>query len=188
MSLAIEGGVNLVQLREKDLPGGELLRLAEKLRAITQSKALFFVNERLDVALACDADGVHLGEEALPVKAARKLVGDRLLIGRSVHTVAGARKAEEDGADFIQLGTIFESRSHPGVAPAGVSLLKEVRAAVSLPVIAIGGIKTFNVGEVMDAGASGVAVISAILAAPDPRSAAQELYQAMAACCLSRSG
>ncbi len=181
VSLAIEGGVNLVQLREKDLPGGELLRLAERLRDITRGRAFFFVNERLDVALACGADGVHLGEEALPARVARKLAGDRLLIGRSVHSLASARRAEEEGADFLQVGTIFETTSKPGVAPAGISLLKEVKEGVRIPVIAIGGIKASNAALVMKTGVHGVAVISAILAAHDPRAAAQELCQAVEA-------
>lgn len=178
---AVEGGANLVQLREKDLPAAELLTLAERLRAVTQGRALFLVNDRLDVALACAADGVHLPERGLPVAAARRLAGQEFIIGRSVHSVAEAVRVQEEGADYVQVGTIFASRSHPDQAPAGLGLLQEVAAAVTIPILAVGGITAANVGEAMMAGASGVAVISAILGAPSPREAARALAQAMAA-------
>ena len=115
---AIEGGANLVQLREKDLPVADFLALAEKLRAVTRGRALFLVNDRLDAALACAADGVHLPERGLPVAAARRLAGEGFIIGRSVHGVAEAARAQEEGADYVQVGTIFASVSHPG-QPAG---------------------------------------------------------------------
>jgi thiamine-phosphate pyrophosphorylase len=184
---AIEGGVNLVQLREKDpdgrsLPAAELLALAEKLRAITRGRALFLVNDRLDVALACAADGVHLPERGLPVAAARRLAGGAfVIIGRSVHSVAEAVRAQEEGADYVQVGTIFASRSHPGQPVAGLGLLEAVAREVTIPILAVGGITAANVGEVMGAGASGAAVISAVLGAPSPREAARALAQAMAA-------
>ena len=179
---AIEGGANLVQLREKDLPPTDLLALAEKLRAVTRDRALFLVNDRLDVALACpDVVGVHLPEQGLPVAAARRLAGQGFIIGRSVHSVAEAVRAQEEGADYVQVGAIFASRSHPGQTPAGLVLLEAVVAAVSIPVLAVGGITAANVGEAMRAGASGAAVISAILSAPPQRDAARELTRAMAA-------
>jgi thiamine-phosphate pyrophosphorylase len=190
---AIEGGANLVQLREKDLPAADLLALAEKLRAVTRDRALFLVNDRLDVALASTADGVHLPEQGLPVAAARRLVPSGFVIGRSVHSVAEALRAQEEGADYVQVGTIFASRSHHGqpVAPpsaeaesaerTGLALLEAVAAAVTVPILAVGGITATNVGDVMRAGASGAAVISAVLGAPSPREAARALAQAMAA-------
>jgi thiamine-phosphate pyrophosphorylase len=178
---AVEGGVELVQLREKDLPAAELAALAEKLRAVVQGRAVFLVNDRLDVALACAADGVHLPEQGLPVAAARRLAGEGLIIGRSVHSVAEAVRAPEEGADYVQVGTIFASRSHPGQSPAGLALLEAVATAVTIPILAVGGITAANVGDVMRAGASGAAVISAILGAPSPREAARGLAQAMAA-------
>ena len=178
---AVEGGANLVQLREKDLPAADLLALAERLRAVTQDRALLVVNDRLDVALACDAEGVHLPEQGLPVEAARRLAGQGFVIGRSVHSVAEAVRAQEEGADYVQVGAIFASRSHPGQAPAGLGLLETVVAAVSIPILAVGGITAANVGEAMRAGAGGVAVISAILSAPSQRDAARELTRAMAA-------
>jgi len=179
VALAVEGGVNLVQLREKDLPGGRLLALAKRLKSITRDKALFFVNERVDVALACGADGVHLGEEALPVAAVRNLAGDRLLIGRSVHSLKGSLEAEKAGADFLQLGTIFESSSKPGVIPTGLELVKQVTSQVTIPVIGIGGIDASNAARVMACGAWGIAVISAILAAQNPKEAARRLARSV---------
>jgi thiamine-phosphate pyrophosphorylase len=178
---AVEGGANLVQLREKDLPAAELLALAGKLRAVTQDRALFLVNDRLDVALACAADGVHLPERGLPVAAARRLAGEAFVVGRSVHSVAEAVRAQEEGADYVQVGTIFASRSHPDQPVAGLGLLEAVAAAVSIPILAVGGITAENVGEAMAAGASGAAVISAILGAPSPLEAARTLAEAMAA-------
>jgi thiamine-phosphate pyrophosphorylase len=179
---AIEGGANLVQLREKDLPAADLLALAERLRAVTRlGRALFLVNDRLDVALACAADGVHLPERGLPVAVARRLAGDGFIIGRSVHGVAEAVRAQEEGADYVQVGPIFASRSHPDQPPAGLALLEAVAAAVTIPILAVGGITAANVDQAMAAGASGAAVISAILGAPSPREAARGLAQAMAA-------
>ena len=185
---AVEGGANLVQLREKDLPAAALLSLAERLRAVIAGRALFLVNDRLDVALACSADGVHLPEHGLPVAVARRLAGDGFIVGRSVHSVTEAVRARDEGADYVQVGTIFASRSHPDQPPAGLGLLKAVAAVLSLPtgeagipILAVGGVTAANVGDVLRAGASGAAVISAILGGPSPREAARGLAQAMAA-------
>jgi len=178
---AVDGGANLVQLREKDLPSNELLALADKLRAVTLGRSLFLVNDRLDVALACAADGVHLPEQGLPVAAARRLAPETFIVGRSVHSVAEAVRAQEEGADYVQVGSIFASRSHPDQPAAGLALLEATAAAVTIPILAVGGITAANVGEVMQVGASGAAVISAVLGAPSPREAARALAQAMAA-------
>ena len=172
---AVAGGVNLVQLREKDLPGGPYLELARKLWEIIQGRALFFVNERVDVALACGADGVHLGEVALPPGAVRQMAGESLLIGRSVHSVAGARQAEEEGADFLLVGTIFATGSKPQAAPAGPILVQQITQAVQIPVLGIGGVQASNLHQVVNAGAQGVAVMGAIMSHPKPQEAAQEL-------------
>ncbi len=177
---AVAGGVQLVQLREKDLPGGKLLAMAERLRRCTQGKALLFVNERVDVALACDADGVHLGEEGLSVAEARRAAqGRELLIGRSVHHVAGALEAAEAGADLLQVGAVYATASHPGVTPRGVGFVSEVAASVGVPVLGVGGITPENAAEVMAAGAAGVAVVRGILVAPSPYRAAQQLREAI---------
>ncbi|MBI4311099.1 MAG: thiamine phosphate synthase, partial [Chloroflexi bacterium] len=158
-----------------------LYDLALKLRQITAGRAAFVVNDRLDVALACGADGVQLGEEALPLQAARKVAGaGRLLIGRSVHSVEGAVAAQREGADFLVVGTIFPTGSHPGGPTAGLGLLDEVHAVATLPFLAIGGVDTQNAPSVMARGAAGAAVISAILGGPGPRAAAEALRHAMA--------
>jgi thiamine-phosphate pyrophosphorylase len=177
---AVAGGVNVVQLREKDLTAAQLVPLADRLRAITEGKALLIVNSRLDVALLCAADGVHLPEKGPSVAATRRLAGDGFIIGRSVHSVEEAVKAQEEGADYVQVGLIFPTRSHPGLSPAGPALLKSVAARVSIPIVAVGGITAANVGQVMQAGAKGAAVISAILDSPSPAAAARRLAEAMA--------
>ncbi len=173
--------MNLVQLREKDLPGRPLLNLATELRAVISSSALLLINERVDVAAAARADGVQLGEEALPTKEARKILGPEALIGRSVHSEQGAKLAEAAGADFLLVGTMYATSSHPGHEPAGPELIRRIAASCSLPLMGIGGITEANLGPVLEAGAQGVAVISSILAAPDPEKAARGLRQAMLA-------
>jgi len=181
VAATVAGGATMVQLREKDLPAGELYALGRQLRPLATGRCALVVNDRLDVALACRADGVQLGATALPLAEARRLGGPALLLGRSVHSVAEAIAAEREGADFLILGTIYATRSHPGQAPAGPGLVASVRAAVRLPIIAIGGIDRSNLAEVMAAGADGVAVISALLAAPDPRASAASLAAALEA-------
>jgi thiamine-phosphate diphosphorylase len=176
---AVEGGVNVVQLREKDLTAGELLELARRVRGVTAGRALLLVNDRVDVALLAGADGAHLGEAGLPVAAVRAWLPAGMLVGRSVHGVAGARQAELDGADYLVAGTLFPSRSHPDAAPTGPGLLAEIVARVSLPVLGIGGIGLAEAVECRRRGAAGVAVVDAILAAPDPRAAAAALRAAI---------
>ena len=181
VAAAVEGGVNVVQLREKALPGGQLLALATAIRNATREKALLLVNDRVGVALAASADGVQLGEEAMPVEAARRIAGQRLLIGRSVHSLQGAREAEAQGADFLVIGTIFPTKSKPGAQPAGLALLAQVARSVNIPFLAIGGVTRSNVAQVMAQGAAGAAVISAILSPSDTRQATRELKEAMVA-------
>lgn len=174
---AVRGGADAVQLREKELPPDELLPLASRLREMTRQTAgaLLLVNGPLDVALAAAADGVHLPEAALPAE--RRRPG--FLVGRSVHSEEAARRAEEEGADYLIAGPVYQTRSHPGVQPAGVSLIEQVAGSVRVPVLAIGGVTAARVEEVVRAGASGVAVISAVLARPDRRAAASELRSAL---------
>jgi thiamine biosynthesis protein ThiS len=185
---AVAGSVDAVQVREKDLADADLLALARDLREVTRGRALLFVNGHADVALAAAADGVQLGEDAEPVEAVRRRVGDRLLIGRSVHTVEGALAAEEAGADLLVLGTIYPSRSHPGGATGGSDLVARVSRRTRLPVIGIGGITEANAGEVIRAGAAGIAVISAILTAAEPVRAAATLRAVVNAALQEHSG
>ena len=169
----------MVQLRERDLPAAEMLDLACSLREITRGRALLFVNDRVDVALACEADGVQLGESSLPVEAARRVSRGRLLLGRSVHSVEGAVAAETLGADMVIVGAIFPTASHPGTPTAGVGLLAQVSNAVDIPVLAIGGVTSANVASVMRAGASGAAVIGEIMSSQAPREASKALADSM---------
>ncbi len=187
VSMAVDGGANMVQLRERSLPGGELLRLALDLREVTRGRAILVVNDRVDVALAAEADGVHLGEAGLPVSVVRRLVGARLLIGCSVHSVEAAVRAEAEGADYLIVGTIFATSSHPEVQPQGVGILRQVRERVRLPIVAIGGISAANAGECMAAGADGVAAISWLLGSADPRAASAALRKAVAPAAGSRT-
>ena len=173
---AVAGGVQLVQLREKDLAADDLLPLAQRLSRLTEGAALLFVNGDVDVALACGADGVHLAETSLSVAKAREIAADQpLLIGRSVHDLAGALTAQEDGADLLQAGPVYATASHPGTSPAGLKLISDVGASAELPVLGVGGVTSEHVSEVLSAGAFGVAVIRAILAAPSPYRASQQL-------------
>ena len=176
---AVEGGVDMVQLRKKDLPGRALLEVGQRLKQAIDGSALLIINERVDVAQACDADGVQLGEDGLPVPVVRRLLGEGKLIGRSVHSVEAAMQAETEGADFLVVGTIFTTGSHPGAKPAGVELLAQVAEQVKVPFLGIGGVTADNVPEVMKAGASGAALITAILNAQDPRQAAAHIKERM---------
>ena len=177
---AVSGGVDVAQLRDKEMPGAALLELAGRLRKVIAGRALLLVNERADVALTARADGVQLGEAALPTGAVRAIMGDAAVIGRSVHSVSGACAAAESGADFLLVGTMFATNSHPGEEPSGPGLLSRIAATgVTVPMLGIGGIAEDNAGQVIAAGASGVAVITSVLAHDDPRAAAQRLKNSM---------
>jgi thiamine-phosphate pyrophosphorylase len=167
---AIDGGVNAVQLREKDMPAAELLSLACRLREITAGRALLLVNGPLEVALEAGADGVHLPEDAQPPPSPWTFTW-----GRSVHSVEGALEAMGEAARHIIVGPIYETPSHPDAAALGLSIIRELAPITRAPLIAIGGITPQNAIDVMQAGAHGIAVISAILASDNPKSAAQAL-------------
>jgi thiamine-phosphate pyrophosphorylase len=175
--------VRAVQLREKDLATRDLYDLAGKLLAMTRGAgAALLVNDRVDVAMALSADGVHLTRRSLPPTEARGLLGPEKLIGISCHSLAEVQEAEDGGVDFVVLGPIFDTPSKaPFGPPLTTSVLRRVRSITSLPVMAIGGINSARVPEVMAAGASGVSVISAVMAASDPGAAATELLAAVAA-------
>ncbi|HET7005297.1 MAG TPA: thiamine phosphate synthase [Candidatus Binatia bacterium] len=174
---ALEGGVNAIQLREKDLSGRELFNLAEQVNRLCQRyQAQLFINDRVDVALAVEATGVHLGEFSMPVLAARSLLGARRSIGVSVHSLEGARRAVQHGADFIVFGPVYFTPSKADLgAPQGLNALQLIVENISLAVYAIGGIKAKNLLETKSAGIRGVALISAIMSAEDPTFAAKEI-------------
>jgi len=175
----LEAGVRAVQLREKDLTTRELLDMARWMRDLTyEYSSKFLINDRVDIALAVGADGVHLGQGSMPASAVKKIAGDKLIIGVSTHSLAEAVRAEEEGADFITLGPVYKTPSKLKYGkPVGVDTLREVTSRVSLPVFAIGGIKINGVAEVMKAGADGVALISAILSAEDRGKTTEEFLR-----------
>jgi thiamine-phosphate pyrophosphorylase len=180
---ALRGGTRAVQLREKDLPPRELYPLALEVRQLTQAYgASLLINDRIDVALAVGADGVHLTTTSLPVTVARQLLGPGRLIGVSTHTVAEAQAAADGGADFVVFGPVFYTPSKaPYGRPVGLEALRAARSAITLPILAIGGIKKANLDQVLEAGADGIAVISAIISADDPMAASEELLAALRA-------
>jgi thiamine-phosphate pyrophosphorylase len=180
--LALEGGVRAVQLREKDLPVRELLSLARELRPITREfGAKLFINDRVDVAVAVDADGVHLGHQSIPVGAARKIVGTSMLIGVSTHNMEEAKAAQVGGADFITFGPIFETPSKANLMhPVGVKGLSSVVSGVEVPIFALGGIKSGLIGDILASGSYGISMISAILGSKDIRKAAETMVQEVA--------
>ena len=175
---AILGGVRLIQLRDKERSSAELLPLARKLQQLcAESSVLFLVNDRVDLALGAEADGVHLGPGDFPVQEARKLLPWDKLIGCSVKTLAQARRAAEEGADYVSVGSIYPSPTKPQAKVVGLDLLRQTRGELSLPLVAIGGIGPERVAEVLTAGADAVAVVSAVLQAEDVTTAVRELVQ-----------
>ena len=176
---AVEQGVGMVQLREKDLSARDLYELGTRVKNAIAGRAKLILNDRVDVALALNADGVQLPEDGMPVADAMRIASPSMLIGRSVRSVGGAVEAQSDGADFLIAGTIFPSPSHPYGPTQGVDFLRALCREVSVPILAIGGVTTQNVAEVMEAGCSGVAVISAISEAEDPGAATRSLLDEM---------
>jgi thiamine-phosphate pyrophosphorylase len=182
-SQALQAGVRAIQLREKDLDTIEVYRFGERLLSLTRKAgAALIVNDRLDVAMALGADGVNLTRKSLPPKEARRaLVGTKMLLGISCHGLADVQEAVEGGVDFVVLGPIYATPSKtPYGPPLTPAVLPQARAICRLPILAIGGVNATRVPEVIHAGADGVAVISAVLAAPDPAAATRELLEAVA--------
>jgi thiamine-phosphate pyrophosphorylase len=178
---AIEGGVTCIQLREKQCPTREFIKEARRVRDLLDAlerPVPLIINDRIDVALAIGADGVHLGQTDMHISDARRLAGSSLLIGISAESVTDAVRAEADGADYIGISPIFATATKTDTAaPLGLEGIRAIRAAVSLPLVGIGGIKAGNAAGIIRAGADGVAVVSAIVSAPCPKSAAATLKQ-----------
>jgi thiamine-phosphate pyrophosphorylase len=162
----LEGGARWLQLRVKALTAADFLALARRVRAKTRAHdCKLIINDRIDIALACDADGVHLGQEDLPLAVGRNLVGAKI-VGISTHDLAQAQEAERGGADYIGFGPVFgTSTKDTGYAARGIETLRQIRAAVRIPIVAIGGITEQNVRQVWQAGADSAAIISDILRA-----------------------
>jgi len=177
---AIAGGVDVVQLREKDRSARERYHLGRKLRVLTREAGVaFLVNDRVDLARAVDADGVHLGDADLPVRVAREVLGEDALVGRSVSFVEDAVAAERAGADYLGVGAVYGTGSKDDIEDdeyaIGPGRVGDIAAAVDIPVVGIGGVDVDNAGAVIEAGADGVAVITAITRADDPEAATRAL-------------
>lgn len=175
---AATNGAGMIQLREKNLSGVEMIRLADELReALEGTGCAFTVNDRVDVAMACGADGVHLGQEDFPISRARAMAGDTLLYGVTAGKPEWASRAAAEDADYIGVGPIYATGSKADArAPIGPEGFRRIiEHAPGLPAVAIGGIGVENVEPVIKAGASGVAVIGAVMGAPDPGAATREL-------------
>lgn len=173
----IKGGASVIQLRDKTLDHGKLLLIAQDIRRLCfENNIPFIVNDYLDIALAVQADGLHLGQTDLPVRVARKLVPLDMIIGCSTNTVTMAKQAVASGADYVAIGAIFSTASKE-IKVVGLKALKTIKQAVSVPVVAIGGINKKNIKQVKDAGADAACVISAVLSTKSPEKAVRELIK-----------
>lgn len=175
--LAYEGGADAVQLRMKHSDGREMLEQAMEIRKVADEFCkFFFVNDRVDIAMASGADGVHLGQSDIPLEVARDLMGETAIIGISVDNVEQAVAAAEGGADYIGIGSIFNTSTKPDAKQGvGLGAIYEIREAVDIPIVAIGGINRGNIQDVVRAGADAAAVVSAVVAQDDVKAAAHEL-------------
>lgn len=160
----IKGGADAVQLREKTLSDSDFIKLAREFRKITaQSETIFIINDRAEIAKMVDADGLHIGQSDMDIKTARKIIGNKKIIGVSTHTIEQARKARDEGADYIGVGPIFPTATKEHEPPVGLEYLREVRKEISIPFVAIGAINLKNIQEVIDAGGTRVAMCSSII-------------------------
>lgn len=173
---AILGGVTAVQLREKDVTSLDFYHIAQTVKNSTAKYGVpFIVNDRLDIALAVDADGLHIGQRDLPLPVARKLLGAKKTIGVSATTLEQALSAQEQGADYLGIGAMFPTATKEDADSVSLRELQRIKEQARIPIVAIGGIQANNIQQIIAAGADGAAVVSAIIAAADPRAAAEQL-------------
>ena len=173
---AIAGGADIIQLREKQIPDGQMLALAAELKEMAdQTGRMLIINDRPDLAALVEADGVHVGQEDLPVGEARRLLRPGSIVGKSTHSLAQARAAVNEGADYIAIGPIFPTKTKEAGPAGGLEMLRQVAAEITVPVVAIGGINADNLAEVVEAGARRVAICSAVCCADEPQQAAQQI-------------
>ncbi len=179
--LAIAGGADTIQYRQKSGTTREMIEIARNMKRLcSEAGVVFIVNDRLDVAIAAEADGVHLGQDDFPIPMARELLGEGRIIGGSAATLDEARKCLSEGADYVGFGPVYPTSSKDDAGPvSGIDILKQVVDIIPLPIIAIGGVGPENIPDVMRAGARGIAVISAVCCQDDPEGAARSLYQAL---------
>jgi thiamine-phosphate pyrophosphorylase len=178
---AIAGGADTIQFRHKHGPTREMIQIATEMKRIcTEKGVMFIVNDRIDVAIAAEADGVHLGQDDFPIPLARKLLGDNRIIGGSAATMEEAKKCLSDGADYVGFGPVYPTGSKDDAGPvSGIDTLKKIVATIPLPIIAIGGIDEGNTPEVMKTGTHGIAVISTVCCKENPEEATKGLYEAI---------
>lgn len=173
---ALLGGVTLVQLREKAVSSREFLDIALRVKEITTRYRIpLIINDRLDIALAIDADGLHIGQDDLPLPLARKLFGENKIIGVSAHTLDEALSAERQGADYLGVGAIYPTPTKPDALTVSLKQLAEIKKSIAIPVVAIGGINAENASDIMTTGIDGVSIVSAILGKQDIQKAARDL-------------
>ena len=175
---ALLGGCTVVQLREKHCSSREFLALALRVKALTRSfRVPLIINDRVDIALASDADGVHVGQDDLPAREVRRLLGPDKLLGVSAHNLPEARQAQLDGADYLGVGAMYATATKQDASPTTLAELRHIREAVDLPIVVIGGVNRSTVGDFKGTGINGLAVVSAVVAQPDPAGAARELLR-----------
>ena len=173
---ALQAGVTVLQLREKTATTRDFYQLALRIKPIArQYNVPLLINDRLDIALAVDADGVHVGQEDLPVAVVRRLIGPDKILGATAATVAAAQTAEREGADYIGSGAMFPTLTKPGKQVLSLNMLAQIKQAVQVPVVAIGGITADNLLTLKITGVDGLAVVSAIMNSADPAAATQEI-------------
>jgi thiamine-phosphate pyrophosphorylase len=179
--LAIAGGADTIQYRQKSGSTRQMIEIARNMKRLcSEAGVMFIVNDRLDVAIAAEADGVHLGQDDFPIPMARELLGEGRIIGGSAATLDEARKCLSEGADYVGFGPVYPTSSKDDAGPvSGIDILKQVVEIVPLPIIAIGGVGAENTAIVIRAGAHGIAVISAVCCQDDPEEATRSLYQAL---------
>lgn len=177
---ALKGGVDILQLREKNMPANKIIELGKKVKLLcAEYGATFIVNDRVDIAYVLDADGVHLGQDDMDIESARKILGSNAIIGISTHAPEQAQKAVNDGADYIGMGPVFTTPTKPGRQSVGLEYVKWVSENIKIPAFAIGGIDLDNVQDVINAGAKKVAVVRAIINSDNPEKAAQEFLKVL---------
>lgn len=177
---ALKGGVDILQLREKNMPANKILELGKKVKLLCAEYGVtFIVNDRVDIAYVLEADGVHLGQDDMDVESARKILGNNAIIGISTHAPEQAQKAVNDGADYIGMGPVFTTPTKPGRPSVGLEYAKWVSENIKIPAFAIGGIDLTNVQDVINAGAKKIAVVRAIINSDSPEKAAQEFLKVL---------
>ena len=175
---ALRGGTTVIQLREKDCSSREFYELGLRVKKITERyNAPLIINDRVDIALAVGAAGVHVGQGDLPCKVVREIVGPDMIVGVSAATLDEAVQAEEDGADYLGVGAMYATATKTDTRPVSMEELLKIRAAVKIPIVVIGGINQQTLGNFKGTGVNGLAVVSAIVAQPDPEAAARELLR-----------